>query len=224
MYLREALESFADPATAAEYKELASLVMPRLPPSDLPPAPSVSSKPLKEDPSTTYPRFLAVQAKASGEILHLLKAGELLAVGYIASDKRRETPQWIAADRWQNGRISLQQSQLWVDDDLFEDVRIVESSERTAAAIAATIAHQPSPRRRGRPSRRDRIIEAYRALRDEGKIDFRALHLNFEPVRKLVMRLPLDQPGEKGLSNEAIRSAISAEFKRDQLAESATEK
>jgi len=81
----------------------------------------------------------------------------------------------------------------------------------------------PASRRRGRPSRRDRIIEAYRALRDAGKIDFRALHLNYASVRELVMRMNADQASDKGLSDEAIRSAISAGFKRDQQSESSTE-
>jgi hypothetical protein len=218
------LETFADPATAADYKELASLVLPRLPPDDLAPLPSVSSKPSEDDPSRTYGRFLDARDKARREILHLLKTGELLAVGYIASDRRRETPQWIAARGWETGRVSWDESQLWTDsNEIFEEVRIIQSRDANTAAIAATMELPPASRRRGRPSRRDRIIEAYRALRDAGKIDFRALHLNYASVRELVMRMNADQASDKGLSDEAIRSAISAGFKRDQQSESSTE-
>lgn len=68
----------------------------------------------------------------------------------------------------------------------------------------------------GRPSIKDKIIEAYENLKTNGKIDFcKTLKSHTELIQQTVKTLTPDIVDNKGMQHEAIRRTIGDQFKAD---------
>jgi len=215
--LWDALEEYSDRALWNEYERGRNRFIPKLPPQDLPPEPIDwrTTPPLPTDPVQDYLMFQQVEERLKQGLLELLRSGNLLSTGYHSPRSRDQKPVWIVADRWALGRVSWEDSELWLPGEVFEDVLVVRSPALRAAAALEAIpapASTPSP---GRPSRKDEILPAYIALRDARKIDFESLNRNIRSIQEFIKNLSENQTGTKGFGSETIRKAIRDQFLRD---------
>ena len=220
--LGEALEEYSDPELWEEYEPIAALVMPKLPPADLPLEPFKPSDQIHRaalppiDPARLMERFYSLDNGIKADVIRRLTAGELLAVGYPAPRRRRQPPVWILPSTWEQGRVSWMESELWTDTNAFEQVRVILSPAAAAASIVATIPPPEPTRPAGRPTRREDIRQAYIALREAGRIDFSALSRNIPLIREAALRLRGgDMTDTKGLKDSTIEFAIGEQFKGD---------
>jgi hypothetical protein len=154
----------------------------------------------------------------TSEILTLLKTGLLLAVAYRSPRLRHQDPVLIDSDSWRRGKVNWERSELWIDGNRFEEVRVLRPpASKTAEAIAAISPAEPQ-RSPGRPSRAKEIKAAYTEVRDAGKIDFAlSLNANLPTIQQGVHALSGNLSNE-GLKYEAIRHAVGKQFRRDKAA------
>jgi hypothetical protein len=176
--------------------------------------------PLAEDPVKRYmllaEQHTQIENQLKSEIVTLLRNGILLAAGYTSPRLRGRVPVWIEPECWATGTIDWDQSELWVNGNRFEEVRIIRSYASGAAEAVASISPPQPPRRPGRPSRADEIRLAYDALRDAGKIDFTlSLRANLPTIREAVRTLGGTPSDEQGLGDEVMRRIIGKQFKHD---------
>ena len=222
--LAEALETYSSDELWRQIEPLNEkylLVMP----ADLPPEP-IRPEPqplLAVSPIEDYPKFLELLEKLRAEIISLLGNGELLGVGFLRPKHRGTEPMWISADCWnEGGRISWDNSELWVYGKIFAEVRIVRPRVPTAIGENSTaqvvqLAPSPGRNRSGRPTRAPEIKAAYEELKSEGGIDFgSSVRANLPAIRSRVnQKAGSDPASTQGLEYEAVRKAIGAEFQRD---------
>jgi hypothetical protein len=160
-----------------------------------------------------------IEDQLKSEIIMSLIAGVLLAVGYVPPRLRARAPVRIGSDCWRRGKVDWERSELWVDRDRFEDVRVIRSPALKAAEAIAAISPAEPPRSPGRPSRAEEIRTAYMALKHEGKINFAlSLRANVPTIRQAVHARSGNPPNENGLGDEAIRRAVGEQFRLDQEA------
>ncbi|MGH6973239.1 MAG: hypothetical protein ACRED7_11880, partial [Stellaceae bacterium] len=132
-------------------------------------------------------------------------------------------PMWISADCWnEGGRISWDNSELWVHGKIFADIRVVRPRVPTTiseSSIAQVVQLAPSPgqNRSGRPTRAPEIKAAYEELNSEGRIDFsNSLRANLPVIQSRVhSRAGSDSKLTTGLEYNAVRKAIGAEFQKE---------
>lgn len=222
--LSEALEIYSSDELWQQIEPLNEkylLVMPEdLPPEAIKWGPQT---PLAVSPTQDYPKFLELHEKLKAEIRSLLRNGELLGVGFLRPQHHGTEPMWISADCWnEGGRISWDNSELWVHGKIFADIRVVRPRVPTTiseSSIAQVVQLAPSPgqNRSGRPTRAPEIKAAYEELNSEGRIDFsNSLRANLPVIQSRVhSRAGSDSKLTTGLEYNAVRKAIGAEFQKE---------
>lgn len=96
---------------------------------------------------------------------------------------------------------------------------LTDFQHRWARIQGITPSQQGAPAKLGRPTNTAEIFAAYKKLKNDKCIDFTApKNRLYEPIRRLVRQ---DTNVEKGLSDEAIRGAISSRFDEDARAAAA---
>lgn len=214
--LADALE-FSDPVLFAEFSALFEKLFSLIPPVDLRPLYANSPPlPLPYDPVKDVPRLYEMEEHLKSKLIHMLKNGDLVSVGYPLPRNREQQPEWIPSNRWLKEGTSWNTSGLWGEGYAYEDVRILRSPQSTLAEIIAEVPDPEPYRRRGRPrSPRPLILRAYEELRDKDRINFNSLERNLPLIRAAVLRV---DNSAKGLGKQTVRSTISEQFARDREA------
>ncbi len=223
MSLSEALEMYSSEEIWREFETLHEKLFPEIP-ADLPlqPIKWEPQPPLAVSPTEELPKYFGLHEKLKAEIIVLLRKGELLGVGFIRPKYRDAEPRWISANYWNDGcQISWDNSELWAHGKVFADVRVVRPQVPTTISDesdtqAIRLAASPGRNRSGRPSRASEIKAAYEELKLEDKIDFSSLRANLSAIQSRVhTRAGSDPTSTKDLEYNAVRKAISAEFRKD---------
>jgi hypothetical protein len=224
--LWDALEKYSDRAMWNEYEVARNHFFPKLPPEDLRPERIQwgAAPPLPTDPVQDFLKFQQLETRLKDNLLKLLTTEKLLATGYPSPRVRDQKPVWISPDRWKPDRVSWDESELWLPDEVFEEILVVPSSALRAAEAITEMPSLAPPRSPGRPSRKGEILAAYVALRENEKIDFGSLNQNIANIRETVIKLGQDPKNKQGLGDETIRITVHDHFYEDQKAYLASQK
>jgi len=148
----------------------------------------------------------------SEDFKNQLEAKELIGIGYLSPRNISDTPQLIPADIWKLGKVDYSKSEIKSGSLRFESIRIIQphkNNELSSSNDNRELRIDP-PNPVGRPSSRDKIIEAYEQLKSEGAINYSKPMTHAYPV--IQERLFEKHKTITGYRNEAIRIAIHDDF------------
>lgn len=149
-------------------------------------------------------------------LLRLIGGGHVLTFGYALPRRPEDYPVLLPKDVW-SGKIGWSESLVKGNGLEFVAVRVVVSRTAQDLLEANEQRQLPAPKKTGRPSLKADIIEAYQALRDAGRIDFKnpMRHL-FPQIRVWLSEEYPDNAGQfRNMAGETIRKQVSDLFKRD---------
>ena len=149
------------------------------------------------------------------EILKKLANEKIIALGFRSPISKNNYPEIIFAHFWPSNikKINWDDSSLELSDIEYVNIKLVDisnisetvtpnNSQKEIKLPGTEISNNPP----GRPSNKNKIEEAFCALRDNGRIDFTASftrHINL--IRETVILNNDDLKDGKGLGDEVIR-------------------
>ena len=158
------------------------------------------------------------RSEVQEEFRRQLEKAKLIGVGYLSPRQLSDEPQLIPTDVWRLGKINFAESEIENGTLKFENVRIIKPGKNkkiTDNKLKANSSEKApaSPNPVGRPSSRDKIFAAYVKLKEESQIDFSKPMTHAYPIIRA--RLVEQFGTEKGFQNEAMRLAITEDFKAE---------
>ncbi|MFC7334790.1 hypothetical protein [Rhodocista pekingensis] len=148
--------------------------------------------------------------------LALIQEGRVLALGYALPRAVTDRPVPVPAELWQHP-VDWEGSRLAGNGLRMEAVRLAlphwlpQIMADAAAAAVGTVTPRPAPR--GRPSKRDAVIAAFRHLADAGSIrPERPLAEHYPAIRALVMQATDGTPA--GLTDKTLHRLLKPLFDR----------
>ncbi len=165
------------------------------------------------------------------DLLKNILSEEIIGLGYAAPVQITDKPQIIPLHIWPQkiNEINWDNSSISKHGINFLDIRLIK---KTAFKNKPDNKKKTTPpkikiedKKTGRPSLKNKIIEAYEYLKKEGAIDYsKNLKSHTEIIQKTVQALDTDITGTAGMEHEAIRRAISERFQSDKTTSKSTSK
>jgi hypothetical protein len=197
-----------------------------------------SRNPWKDDPSA-IPNISGGLAAVSETIFHKGKMNDardelkwnllenilsekVIGLGYEAPVTTVSKPKIIPLHLWPRKikELNWDNSSILKHGINFSDIRLVKKSAFKKKPDNKKPISLPKIRiedkKTGRPSLKEKVIEAYKFLKKEDSIDYsKTLKSHTEIIQKTVQALNPEITGTAGMAHEAIRRAISERFKVD---------
>jgi hypothetical protein len=146
----------------------------------------------------------AAQAEMKAWLLEALRNGALVGIGRRGDAGAGASPEIIPAFLFDDRHVDWEGSRLRVDGRAFTQIRVISKDEM--AAVSET----PAYRTLGRPSKKDKIMQAIDGLIAEG-VDFNAIGRG--EAEQKVRNFAKERLGEdlkRGFSQPVVRKAIVA--------------
>ncbi len=147
-----------------------------------------------------WPLQKSLRATLEKQIRGYLLRGSLVGMGYALPRRPADAPERVPIDLWQ-GFINWEQSKVSGNGLEFVVVRVIRPEVGQEFAAAP-----------GRPSRRDQIVAAFKALDAEGLIDRTKPKARCYPMVRLRVLAMFPDQGETGLGKQALHTYISPLF------------
>lgn len=161
------------------------------------------------------------------EFIRRLRAGKLVAAGYISPRSVDDQPTSIPTDLWDLAKLNFENSEIQSGSLMFENVRIARPAKHSKPieGVKLRLVHSTefaAPRKIGRPGSREKIFAAYQTLKSAGQIDFsKPMTHAYPSIRNALIQ----QFGiTRGFQNEAMRLAIKDDFQATAAARGPSQK
>lgn len=159
------------------------------------------------------------------DLLNKIMTEKVIGLGYEHPVKASDEPQIIPLHVWPQKikDINWDDSSISKNGVSFSNIRLIKKvALKKADTNIANIKKLSSPKIKiedkkiGRPSLKNKIIEAYVYLKKQGKIDYsKALSSHTELIQRAVQIQFPEITSTRGMETEAIRRAIGDMFKHD---------
>ncbi|MEH6478154.1 MAG: hypothetical protein V7727_20845 [Sneathiella sp.] len=155
----------------------------------------------------------ALKKELQADVLINLKKGNLVGFGFSTPRKMDDDPQEIPLKVWENN-IVWDNNRIEGRGLVVEDVRIV-SRQTILIAKRQTVPVPYEITSKGRPSRREEILEAFTDLNNKGEIDYSGPMRSVVPLIQnwLFIHPIYSKQGDQGLGSQVIIRTISSAFK-----------
>ena len=148
-----------------------------------------------------------------------IKSEKLLAIGYMEPVGGSDFPDLIPQYFWPPQKVSLEFSSMNFQEGSFSNIRIIENPKRKKDFVgydSEILPPEIKDKKVGRPSIKDKIIEAYEFLKKEDLIDYsKPLKSHTERIQTTVQKLHPEITDTKGMQHEVIRLTLSRIFQSD---------
>lgn len=156
------------------------------------------------------------------DLLENILSEKVIGLGYEAPVTTESKPKIIPLHIWPRTikEINWDNSSILKHGITFSDIRLIKKSafkKKTDNKKSISAPKTPiKDKKTGRPSLKEKIIEAYEFLKKEGSIDYsKTLKSHTEIIQKTVQTLNPEITDTAGMAHEAIRRAISKQFQAD---------